>query len=114
MAGLNRRWLEHEGPTDVITFDLNDAPAERTGRLSGQINVCWPIARKQAAARGHAPATELLLYVVHGLLHLLGHDDHERRAAARMHRREDELLGELGLGSVYASDAKLDKGVTKR
>lgn len=101
IARLNRQWLGHEGPTDVITFDLGDGLA---GCLAGQICVCWPIARTQAAKRGHAAQTELLLYIVHGLLHLMGHDDHDPRAAAAMHRREDELLSELGLGKVYASD----------
>ncbi len=100
---LNREWLGHEGPTDVIAFDLGDRPAGKTHAVAGQINVCWPIARKQAARRGHAAETELLLYIVHGLLHLLGYDDHDPRAAAQMHRREDELFGELGFGSVFAS-----------
>lgn len=101
IARLNRQWLAHEGATDVITFDLADEPGERVGHVSGQINVCWPIARKQAIRRGHTAQTELLLYVVHGLLHLLDFDDHDPQAAARMHRRENELLEELGLGSVY-------------
>jgi probable rRNA maturation factor len=98
---LNRRWLGHDGPTDVIAFDLGEAPARQAGTVTGQINVCWPIARRQAARRGHAAAAELVLYVVHGLLHLLGHDDHDPRTAARMHRRENQLLGELGFGRVF-------------
>lgn len=102
IARLNRQWLDHQGPTDVICFDLAEEPALRTGHVAGQINICWPIARRQAARRGHSAQAELLLYVVHALLHLLGHDDHDPQAATKMHQREDELLGELGLGKVYA------------
>lgn len=108
MTRLNRQWLGHQGPTDVIAFDLSDESAGSGGPVVGQINVCWPVACRQAARRGHPAAVELLLYIVHGLLHLLGYDDHSRAGAARMHAREDELLGELGFGSVYASLANPD------
>ncbi len=102
---LNKRWLGHNGPTDVITFDLSDGPAGQGGRAVGQVNVCWPVARREAARRGVKPAAELLLYVVHGVLHLLGYDDGDPAEAARMHRKEDELLRELGYGAVYVPEA---------
>lgn len=101
MRRLNEQWLGHRGATDVITFDLGDGKAARTGVASGQVNVCWPIAQRQAKLRGVKAEVELLLYVVHGVLHLLGYDDHRQAAATRMHRREDEMLGELGYGAVY-------------
>ncbi len=98
---LNEQWLGHDGPTDAIAFDLGARPARETGLVVGQVNVCWPIAEAQAARRGIAPAAELLLYIVHGTLHLLGYDDHEPAAARRMHRQEDRLLEQLGCGPVY-------------
>jgi probable rRNA maturation factor len=101
---LNEQWLGHEGPTDVITFDLGDGPAMRTGEAVGQVNVCWPIAQRQARSRGVGPEVELLLYVVHGVLHLLGYDDLRKAAATRMHAKEDEMLGQMGYGTVYARD----------
>ena len=102
MRRLNERWLGHEGSTDAITFDLGDGTVGRPHRAVGQVNVCWSIAERQARRRGVRPEAELLLYVVHGLLHLLGYDDKGSEAAGRMHRKEDELLGEMGYGRVYA------------
>ena len=106
IVALNRRWLGHDRPTDVLSFDLSDAgrPGARTGgrradstRASGeglcaQIVVCGEVAAKQARRLGLPPQQELMLYVVHGLLHLMGYDDQAARAAARMHAREEELL----------------------
>ena len=89
MARLNRRYLGHEGETDVLSFDLSDA--SRAG-LVAQIVVCADVAVEQARLRGGGPQRELMLYVTHGLLHLTGHDDTTPRGAARMHAREDELL----------------------
>jgi probable rRNA maturation factor len=63
-------------------------------------------ARYPTASQLRAAAVrELCLYVTHGLLHLSGYDDHEPRASARMHRREDALLRRFGIGAVYADDA---------
>lgn len=103
IARLNRQWLGHEGPTDVIAFDVGEGLPRETGQVVGQINACWPVACKEAARRGHPAQSELLLYVVHGLLHLLGYDDHDPRAAQAMHLCEDALLAAMGLGRVYAS-----------
>lgn len=110
MCRLNEQWLGHQGATDVITFDLGGGPIEKTGRVVGQVNVCWPVAQRQAGRRGVKPAVELLLYVVHGTLHLLGYDDHDPALAARMHRKEDEMLGQLGYGTVYAATAAPTRG----
>jgi len=98
MATLNRRYLGDDGPTDVLSFDLGSGP---TGGLCGQVIVCSDLAVRQAANRGHAPWRELLLYITHGLLHLLGYDDRTAAGARRMHRREDELLEMFGIGRVY-------------
>jgi probable rRNA maturation factor len=87
----NRRWLGHVGPTDVISFDLSEAGEG----LSGQLIVCGDVAAEQARLRGLPVQEELMLYVVHGLLHLMGYDDLAIRAAAKMHAREEELLKEF-------------------
>ncbi|HUS90688.1 MAG TPA: rRNA maturation RNase YbeY [Phycisphaerae bacterium] len=92
IASLNRRYLRHAGPTDVLSFDLS-APGDE--ELTAQVVVCGPVAVAEAAARHLRPQHELMLYVVHGLLHLLGHDDGTACDAERMHAREEELLGEF-------------------
>lgn len=93
MAELNRRYRGHGGETDVLSFDLSDA--SRIG-LVAQIVVCGDVAVEQAGRYGTGVQGELMLYVVHGLLHLTGYDDRTARGAARMHAREDELLAEFG------------------
>jgi len=92
IAALNRRHLGRAGQTDVLSFDLTDSPG---GNLCAQIIVCGDLAVRQARNLRTGPQRELLLYVLHGLLHLIGYDDAGHAPAARMHAREDELLGEL-------------------
>jgi probable rRNA maturation factor len=98
MAALHEQHTGEAGPTDVLTFDMRetgDAP------LEGDLVLGRDVATRQAAQRGHAAREELLLYAVHGLMHLLGHDDHEPTAAAAMHMRENALLQAIGLPAVY-------------
>lgn len=93
MARLNEQYARHVGPTDVLSFDLSDAG---TAGLAVQIVLCADIAAAEAARRNISPRRELLLYVVHGLLHLMGHDDTTPRTARQMHAREEELLEAFG------------------
>jgi probable rRNA maturation factor len=97
IAALAGRFGHPRRPTDVLSFLLSE-PAEPPVI---QIAVSAETAARQAAARGHDPAAELMLYVVHGLLHQCGFDDGDAGEAAAMHAREDELLCELGFGKVF-------------
>lgn len=109
MAELHQRYKQTTGTTDVLTFDLRE-PADMEGEapfavpLEAELVLCVDEAARQAARLGHETRQELLLYAIHGLLHLAGYDDHEPEAAAAMHRREDELLESLGLPAVYHHD----------
>ena len=94
MRRLHRDFLGIDSPTDVLTFPLG----EDVGLL-GEVIACAGVARREAAARGMRAADELLLYVVHGVLHLAGYDDVTPRAFERMHRREAELLAERGVAA---------------
>ncbi|MBK9119688.1 MAG: rRNA maturation RNase YbeY [Phycisphaerales bacterium] len=103
MATLHARFLGLPGPTDVITFDLGTD--RQRGVLDGEVVVCRDVAARAVPAAqrtAQAVAAELTLYVVHGVLHLAGYDDQSPQDYAAMHAREDELLGELGLGAVFA------------
>ncbi len=103
MAHAHERYKGVEGTTDVLTFDLSGGDdGTDDGTLDTDILVCIDEAERQARGRGHEPARELLLYALHGVLHCLGHDDHDEAAAARMHRAEDEVLERLGVGVTYA------------
>jgi probable rRNA maturation factor len=92
ISGLNRRFLSHAGPTDVLSFDLSGQEAPG---LHAQLVVCGDVAVRQGPLHGQKPQHELMLYVVHGLLHLLGHEDTSIRGGVRMHAREEELLREF-------------------
>ena len=94
---LNKRYLQHDEPTDVLSFPLSEP---RSGRLAGELVIGVEVAREQAAQRGHDVQAELALYVIHGLLHLCGYDDHEPADAAAMRERERHYLHALGLPDI--------------
>ena len=100
MSTLNTRFHDTPGPTDVLSFDLDSDAA--AGRMDAEIVLCAHVARKRA--RGgtlQAARAELGLYLVHGILHVAGFDDHRPADFRRMHAREDELLTQLGFGPVF-------------
>lgn len=100
---VNRRFLGHDYATDVVSFPLSEAGSPV---LEGSLAISRDTARREAARRGHAPYHEWMLYVVHGTLHLLGHDDHAPSARRRMRTAECEVLALLGLPPVYGRDSK--------
>jgi len=99
MVKLNGQYKERNETTDVLAFDLRSSPADP---IEADLVICRDEAARQASARGHDIRLELLLYAVHGLLHVLGYDDADPDAAAIMHQREDQLLASVGLAPAYA------------
>ncbi len=103
MSVAHERFAGVPGSTDVLTFDNRATPAAPdAGPLEADILACVDEAQRQAATRGHALERELLLYILHGVLHCLGHDDHDEAGARRMHGVEDEVLEAIGVGATYA------------
>jgi probable rRNA maturation factor len=96
MARLHAQSLGIDGPTDVLAYPMADE-----GGIGGEVALGVDVARREAAARGHSAYHELLLYAVHGVLHLLGHDDHGAANRRRMRRAEREMLAALGAPAVY-------------
>jgi probable rRNA maturation factor len=90
---LNRRYLNHDEPTDVLSFPMSGRGAKC---LEGELVIGVEVAKAQAEERGHAVAAELVLYVIHGLLHLCGHDDRSDRDRKKMRERERHYLMQLG------------------
>jgi probable rRNA maturation factor len=105
MAEAHQRWSGVSGTTDVLTFDLAEGRSAGGEALDVDLLLCADEARRQADARGFPIERELLLYLVHGVLHCLGHDDHDEDAFARMHAEEDRLLEAAGVGATYGVDA---------
>ncbi len=94
---LNNRYLQHDEPTDVLSFPLSEPGARK---LQGELVIGAEVAKTQADERGHSVEAELALYVIHGLLHLCGYDDHEPKAADLMGEREKHYLRLLDLPDI--------------
>ncbi len=98
MIALNETFLRHEGPTDVITFDYSEKGKAESGRrntLHGEVFVCVDEAIVQAKKFKTRWESETVRYLVHGILHLLGHDDSWAPARRRMKREENRRLRAL-------------------
>lgn len=93
IAALNWQHLRHRGPTDVISFGF--APSHDDAPLEGDIYIAPDVARRNAVANRAPVREELMRLVVHGVLHVLGHDhpEGEERYASPMWRRQEALLG---------------------
>jgi probable rRNA maturation factor len=95
--GVNHRHLQHDYPTDVLSFVLDDD----ADSFEGEIVASGDTALREAARYGWQPEDELLLYVVHGALHLTGQDDATPAALDEMRRREQHYLAQFGLQPRY-------------
>lgn len=93
MHALNRQYLNHDYPTDVLSFVLD----EDEDRLDGEIIVSSDYASREAQRFGWTTADELLLYVIHGSLHLAGYDDQTPEARQAMRAAEAQHLARFGL-----------------
>ena len=94
---LNQRYLQHDEPTDVLSFPLSEP---NTAKLAGELVIGVEVARAAAQERGHDVQVELALYVIHGLLHLCGYDDHDDADRAAMRERERHYLALLSLPNI--------------
>ena len=93
MARLHERYMQEAGPTDVLTFPLDDDDVDESGvRVLGDVVVCPAVAQRQAPDHAGSYDDEMALLVVHGVLHVLGHDHAEPEETAVMQARERDLL----------------------
>ena len=120
---INREHLQHDYPTDVISFQLdfaldldapNDAPAELRAAgamIEGEIIASAEMAAEMASSGQWTAMNELTLYVIHGLLHICGYDDLSPAEQAIMRTRERATLNSLGLHPVYPDDEASQESV---
>jgi probable rRNA maturation factor len=93
IAALNRRDRGEAGPTDVLSYSLLEGPCtDRRGPLLGDVVISLDTAARQARRAGRSLDDECLRLLIHGVLHLLGHDHAERDEARRMRSEERRLL----------------------
>ena len=90
IADLHRRYLEQDGPTDVLSFPLDDEVGEDGLRMLGDVVIAPAVA---AQNNPDDPGSELRLLLVHGILHLLGHDHMEQADRATMWARQERYSG---------------------
>lgn len=97
LQALNLEYLGIDAPTDVLSFPSGEAEEDpETGRAYlGDVIISYPRALEQSAAAGHPVQAELQLLVVHGVLHLLGHDHAEPEEKDRMWAAQNEILRSL-------------------
>lgn len=100
MARLHVEWMDLAGPTDVMSFPMDELRPGTAARpapagMLGDIVLCPEVAEEQAAAAGHPPQEELLLLTVHGILHLLGFDHGEPAEEAEMFGMQRSLLADF-------------------
>jgi probable rRNA maturation factor len=97
---LNLSYLGIDAPTDVLSFPASETDPETGASYLGDILISIPRAQEQANAAGHPLESEVQLLVVHGVLHLLGHDHAQAQEKARMWKAQAEILERLGLGDI--------------
>ena len=97
---LNLQWMGVDGPTDVLSFPSEEIDPESGNRYLGDILISVERAAAQAQAVGHAVEAEIQLLVVHGVLHLMGHDHADPEEKASMWKAQAEILAQLGLGGL--------------
>ena len=104
MALLHERWMGEPGPTDVLSFEMDELrptpdDAEPEPGLLGDVVLCPQVAREQAVTAGHPLPAELTLLTVHGILHLLGFDHAEEPGKTAMFALQTRLLGDWAAAS---------------
>lgn len=105
IAVLNQQWMDKKGPTDVLSFPMDELSPGREGEESaegylGDIALCPQVAAQQAPAAGHSTEDEIELLTVHGILHLLGYDHAEPDEHQEMFGLQGRLLVEWGRAKV--------------
>ena len=94
ICALHKRYFDDSSPTDCISFPMDNA-AEEGYKVLGEIFVCPKAALTYAAEHKNSPYDETTLYVVHGLLHLMGYDDMNEADRAKMRKAEDRHMENL-------------------
>ena len=99
MTRLHVEWMGEPGPTDVLSFPMDDlVPGDPSGPrvvgILGDVIICPAVAAQQAEQAGHSAPDELALLLTHGVLHLLGYDHAEPEEHARMFALQDDLLAQ--------------------
>ena len=100
IQSLNREYRGFDTPSDVLSFDVHERDPETGFLYLGEIIISIPYAAKQAQKNGHPLQAEVQLLIVHGTLHILGHDHANPTEKAKMWNAQSEILTHLGLTEI--------------
>lgn len=112
MSGLHATSHNDPTPTDVLTYELDHNDSGDV--TEGQIVICAPEAVRRAGEHRITPGREVLLYALHGLLHLCGFDDRKKKDFDRMHATEDHILSLVGIGPLFHAAQASGKAAAKK
>jgi len=101
VAALNERWRHRSGPTNVLAFPGGGRPDPAAPLLLGDVILAFETVAREAEEQRKTLADHLRHLVVHGVLHLLGHDHDEEKTARRMEALEKRVLATLGIADPY-------------
>ncbi len=104
IQALDRDFMGKDAPTDVLSFPADETDPETGRRYLGDIIISVPCAEAQSVAAGHSLEAELSLLVVHGVLHLLGHDHADAEEKERMWAAQSEVLTRLGISPTIVHE----------
>ncbi len=90
IRALNKKYLRHDYATDVLTFDWSEK--KRSSSIDGEIVISTQMAKRNAAEYKVSAHDEILLYMIHGVLHLLGYEDHSSSGIKKMRAQEKKLM----------------------
>jgi probable rRNA maturation factor len=96
---LNVAWRGRDYPTNVLSFPYETEPV-----LAGDLVLCWPVVQKEASEQGKSVEAHAAHLVVHGILHLCGHDHEDEAQAEEMESIEREVMARLGYADPYADE----------
>jgi probable rRNA maturation factor len=102
---LNGRWRGKEAPTNVLSFPAFQGSLTQFPRYLGDIALAFETIEREAKAEGRPFEEHVAHLVVHGILHLLGHDHVSEAEAARMEALETSILASIGVADPYSTEA---------
>jgi probable rRNA maturation factor len=100
-AALNQQYRSRPGPTNVLSFPFETPPGAPPTGLLGDLVICAPVVEREAGEQGKSIQAHWAHMVVHGTLHLLGHDHQQEAEATAMEALESDILTHLGFAPPY-------------
>ncbi len=113
MRGLNRRYRSRDRATNVLAFPADSPSIGKAPRLAGDVCLSFETVRREAGTQGKSFEDHVAHLVVHGVLHLCGHDHETPAQAGRMESHERRILTTLGIANPYARETSSNRDAVR-